>query len=746
MKLLWNLALLLTASVAAANPSENAANVGKKIDDFRLRDYRGADKALKDLAGSQLVVVAFMGGECPLAKQYGPRLAALAREFEPKGVAFLGIDANHQDSITAIAQYAKTAGITFPILKDVKHAVADQFGALRTPEVFVLDRDRVIRYRGRIDDQYGIGFVRPKPTRRDLAIALDELLAGKDVSQATTAVAGCFIGRVRPEVKSREITYSKHIAPILQKHCVECHREGEIAPFALTSYDEVIGWTDTIREVLQQGRMPPWQANPLYGKFVNDCRVPDEDKQLIYRWIDEGAPEGNPKDLPKPAPFVKGWRIPKPDLVLTVPKPYRVPAQGVIEYQWFVIDPAFKEDKWLRATEVRPGCRSVVHHVLVFAQAPGEGIERFTGFAAGWIAGTVPGARPIVLPEGEALFVRAGSRFLLQVHYTPNGAEQVDQTSIGLVFADPKTVKKEVSVEMVVNPRFAIPPGDGNYRVDARQHFNQDSILLDMSPHTHLRGKAFRYEAIYPDGTQEILLDVPHYDFNWQNTYTLVTPKLLPKGTVLHCTAYYDNSGNNPSNPDPTATVRWGEQTFDEMMIGYFTMMPADQDLRKQPRPATKLPPPPKPVDPELKRLAAHALESQKAFDEFAAAVHKALPQVDRVCVTTISNSNLKVEKASYPGRSTLPIATTGFEKHSRSYALGFYALMGRFIYEPDLSQARGMDMLLLGKTLSSSAHVPVAWEGMPGTVNFWSKDKKAFPKETHETLQALADAVVQRP
>src|SRR5579871_3807106 len=198
MKLLWNLAVLLTASVAAANPPEGAATVGKKIDDFRLRDYRGAEKALKDLAGAQLVVVAFVGGECPLAKQYGPRLAALAREFEPKGVAFLGIDANHQDSITAIAQYAKAAGITFPILKDVKHAVADQFGALRTPEVFVLDRDRVIRYRGRVDDQYGIGFARPKPTRRDLAEALDELLAGKEVSQATTPVAGCFIGRVRP--------------------------------------------------------------------------------------------------------------------------------------------------------------------------------------------------------------------------------------------------------------------------------------------------------------------------------------------------------------------------------------------------------------------------------------------------------------------------------------------------------------------------------------------------------------------
>ncbi len=746
MNLAWNLALLLTASMAAADSPDNA-NIGKKINDFRLHDYRGAEKSLKDWADSKLLVVAFVGAECPLSKQYGLRLAELAREFTPKGVAFLGIDANHQDSLTAVAQYAKASGITFPILKDAKCAVADQFAAVRTPEVFVLDRDRVIRYRGRVDDQYGIGFTRPKPTRRDLALALDELLAGKQVSRAVTRPAGCFIGRVRQEVKSQEITYSKQIAPILQKRCVECHRDGEIAPFALTTYDEVIGWTDTIREVLEQGRMPPWQANPLYGRFVNDCRMPDAEKQLIYRWIDAGAPEGNPKDLPPPAPFVKGWRIPKPDLVLSIPKPYRVPAQGTVEYQWFVIDPGFKEDKWLRATEVRPGCRAVVHHVLVFAQPPGEGFpQRFTGFAAGWIAATVPGARPIVLPEGEALFVPAGSRFLLQVHYTPNGKEQLDQTSLALVFADPKTVKKEVTVEMVFNNWFAIPPGDGNYRVDADLRIGYDSILLDMSPHTHLRGKAFRYEANYPDGKHEILLDVPHYDFNWQNTYKLVTPKLLPKGTVLHCTAYYDNSAKNPNNPDPKATVRWGEQTWEEMMIGYFTMTPADQDLQKHPRPATKLPPPHVALDPNLKRLAARALESQKTFDEFAAAVHKVFPQVDRVCVTTIADGKLKVEKASYPGRPTLHLATTGFAQHSKTYALGFFALLGRFMYQPDLSQARGMDMLLFAKTLSSSVHVPVAWEGMPGTVNFWSKDKDAFPKAAQEKLRALADAVVGRP
>lgn len=745
MQTAWCLTLLLTA--LAANPQDQTTVIGKKIGDFQLRDYRGAEKSLKDFADAKLVVVAFVGCECPLAKQYGHRLAELAKEFEPRGVAFLGINANHQDGVTAIGQYAKTSGITFPILKDVKYEVADLFGALRTPEAFVLDGGRAIRYRGRIDDQYGIGFNRPKPTRRDLAIALEELLAGKDVSEALTRTAGCFIGRVRQEANKGAVTYSKHVAPILQKRCVECHRPGQIAPFALTTYDETVAWTDTIREVIQEGRMPPWHADPKYGTFANDCRVPEAEKQLIYQWIDAGAPEGDPKDLPEPAKFVEGWRLPKPDVVFTIPKPFRVPAQGTVEYQWFVVNSGFKEDKWVRATEVRPGCRAVVHHVLVFMQPPGGSQGPFSGFASNWIAATVPGAQPVILPKGTAMLVPAGSRFLFQVHYTPNGAEQMDQTSMAMVFEDPKNVKKEATVEMVANPRLLLPPHQADVRVDAKRVIREDSILLDMSPHTHLRGKTFRYEAVYPNGEREILLDLPHYDFNWQNTYKLTKPKLLTKGTELLCTAYYDNSEKNPSNPDPNATVHWGEQTWEEMMIGYYTVVPANQDLQKNPRPAFQPPVVKKPaLAPELRKLAAHALESQKTFDEFADALHKAFPKVDRVCFTTIANGNLKVEKASYPGKVTFQVATTGFEKHSQMYALAFYALMDRFFYFPDLSKAPGLDMVLFSKTLSSSIHVPVAWEGKPGTVNFWSKEKSAFSEETQEKLRALAEVLIGQP
>src|SRR5438552_7628079 len=543
MKLLLSLAAVLVSCLALAGAPEKASPIGKKVADFKLRDYRGADRSLEDFADRKFVVLAFVGTECPLAKLYGPRLAALAREYEARGAAFIGIDSNLQDSASAIDHYATVNNISFPILKDVGNVLADQLGAQRTPEVFVLDQQRVVRYWGRIDDQYGIGFARPRAAHRDLVQALNELLSGKEVSQKTTEAPGCFIGRVRQEAKRGEITYAKHIAPILQKRCVECHQPGAIGPFALTTYDEVIGWTETIRDVVRDRRMPPWFADPKYGHFANDNHLPEADRQLILKWIDDDAPRGDLSELPKVKQTLHGWRISSPDAVLTIPKAFTVPAQGTVPYQFFVIDPGFKEDKWVKAAEVRPGCRQAVHHVLVFVQPPGKpNMGRTRGFISDWLVSSVPGASPMTLPEGMAKRVPAGSRLLLQIHYTPTGKPESDQTSLALVFADPKTVKREVITDMAVNRNFEIPPRTDNYLIEASQKIEQDTLVLTLMPHTHLRGKTFKYEATYPNGDKEILLDVPNYDFNWQMTYVLDKPKLLPKGTVLHCLAHYNNS------------------------------------------------------------------------------------------------------------------------------------------------------------------------------------------------------------
>jgi len=566
---------VVSQSAGAVPAAESASPVGRKVENFSLRDYRGKVHELKDLADRQFVVAAFVGCECPLAKLYAPRLVKLAEEFGPRGVAFLAIDANSQDSLAEIAAYAQTHKITFPVLKDAGNAVADQMGAVRTPEVFVLDRERTIRYWGRIDDQYVVGRQRPAPTREDLRVALEELLAGKAPSVSETAAIGCHIGRVPKQTPIGDVTYSNQIARLLQKRCVECHRAGEIAPFPLTSYDEVVGWGETIREVIQEGRMPPWFANPEYGHFANDARLSDEEKQLIYDWIDGGSPEGNQADLPAPAQFTVGWQIPEPDEVFYIKdEPYDVPAEGVVAYQYFKVDPGFKEDRWIKAAEARPDNRSVVHHIVAFFVPPGA---KLGGGQRGAMIGYAPGMPPSRFPEGTAMLVPAGSQLIFQLHYTPNGSPQKDRSSVGLVYADPSEVKQRVGGGNAPNRFFEIPPGDDNYEVVSQHRFDKDVLLLNLTPHMHLRGKSFRYEAEYPDGKREILLDIPHYDFNWQLRYQLAVPKVLPKGTTLHCTAHYDNSANNLANPDPTKPVRWGDQTWEEMMIGYFSTLPVPE-------------------------------------------------------------------------------------------------------------------------------------------------------------------------
>jgi peroxiredoxin len=581
MQTVCTLLLLVGAAVAQDPVPSPKTPVGQSITGFKLRDYQGAWHTLEDFAQSKLVVVAFLGTECPLANRYAPRLAELAAEFAPKGVAFLGINANQHDALSAIAQQAQVHKIPYPILKDVDNRVADQFGAVRTPEVFVLDGQRVVRYWGRIDDQYGVGYARPKANRRDLAAALEELLASKPVSRPVVEPVGCFIGRVQRQPALSEVTYTKHIAPILQRRCVTCHRPGSLAPFALTSYRVVAGWAETIGQVLQEQRMPPWHANPQYGVFANDARMPEEEKQLVFAWAKNGTPEGDPRDLPKRPPFVEGWRIPKPDAILSMPEPFRVPAEGTVPYQYFTVDPGFAEDKWIKASEAQPGNRAVVHHLIVFVLPPGtRGPGERDNVGSNFVAAGVPGMPPLIYGDGEAKLIPAGSRLVFQIHYTPNGTSQTDQSRVGFVFADPKTIQREVRSDVVLNPRFRIPPGAADHRVEASYRFRQDTILYSMMPHMHLRGKAFRFEAIYPDQRREILLDVPRYSFDWQNLYVLAQPKRMPEGTELHCVAHFDNSEQNLSNPDPKAAVTFGDQTWEEMMVGYFDMALADQDLR----------------------------------------------------------------------------------------------------------------------------------------------------------------------
>ncbi len=579
------LVVIASLVLAAACGSASAADAARIVAPFTLNDSRGATVHSADLANSKCLVVAFLGTECPLAKLYGPRLQTLANEYEPKGVQFLAINSNQQDSIAEITAYVKQHEIKYAVLKDPGQKVADQFGATRTPEVFVLDPLGKVLYRGRVDDQYIVGVQRDAPLRADLKVALDEVLAGKPVSVAVAEPIGCLIGRVREPKAGGSVTWSNQISRITQAHCVECHRPGEIGPFPMLTYEDAQGWGDMIAEVVSDRRMPPWHADPAHGKFSNDRSLSTEERDLILTWVKDGCPEGDKSQLPPDRKFTEGWQLTKvPDLIVTMQsKPFAIPASAGpegVKYQNFAVDPKIKTDKWISEMEVVPGNRAVVHHIIVYVQPDGQKQRGQGEFFCAY----VPGTRPIPLATGHAKKIKAGSWFRFQVHYTPNGSPQEDLSKVGLIYADAKTITHQVLTTEVANTRFSIEPGQDNQAFTAiSQPSPIDVILMSMAPHMHLRGKAFKYELELPDGTRQTLLDVPKYDFNWQTNYRLAEPLTIPAGARLHCTAVYDNSASNPANPDPTKTVTWGDQSWDEMMLGYFDLLVSRELTDKKP-------------------------------------------------------------------------------------------------------------------------------------------------------------------
>jgi mono/diheme cytochrome c family protein len=407
-------------------------------------------------------------------------------------------------------------------------------------------------------------------------------------SFATTTLAALFaVASVEtpPAAAGPAPTFAKDVAPVLYKRCVECHRAGEFAPMALVKYEDVRPWARSIKERVIAREMPPWSADPRYGKFRNDPSLTEAEIATIARWVDAGAPKGDLRELPPLPKFADGWTIGEPDAVFTMQQEYKVPAEGTVPYLYFRIPTNFTEDKWIQAYEIKPGARSVVHHVIANAQPPGgtAGDERTPGRVG--LGGVTPNKPGVVLPKGVARRLPAGSEIVFQMHYTPNGVETTDRTSIGFVFAKEPPLKLSRG-NSVLNPAFVIPPGASNHEVRASRVLSEDALLLDMTPHMHMRGKDMTYTAHYPDGRSEILLSVPKWDFNWQLTYYLEEPKLLPKGTRLEVVAHYDNSRANPFNPDPTTEVRWGDQTWEEMMIGFYATL---HDVKPAAAPAAAL-------------------------------------------------------------------------------------------------------------------------------------------------------------
>jgi peroxiredoxin len=559
----------LLAVLLAVNADGPGKSVGKPVPAFTLKDTADQAVSLADFKDKKAMVVVFVGTRCPINNLYMTRLKELAREFAKEPVQFLAINSNWQEA-AEVSKHAAKHALGFPVLRDEGNRAADLFGASRTPEAFVLDQKRVIRYQGRIDDQYGINIQRPRPRRRDLAEAVREVLSGEKVSRPLTPVAGCFIARRNQKPADGPVTFTRDVAPILQKHCQECHRPGQIGPMPLLTYDDASAWSETIREVLAEQRMPPWFADPRYGKFSNDRSLSAKDRATLLAWLDQGMPRGNPKDLPAPRRFPKDWKIGKPDAIITMPKEFEVPAEAPkygVPYKYFMVDTNFDEDRWVERAEAKAGAPEVVHHMIVFILPPGE---RFIPGSpkTPTLCGTAPGDMPFILPPGMAKHLPKGSRLIFQMHYTPNGTAQKDRSSIGLVFARKKPNKRVVTLP-VFNFFFRIPPGADNHEVRASYTFKEDGYLVGFMPHMHLRGKDFLYQAKYPDGKKEILLSVPRFNFNWQQVYRPEPILKMPRGTLLECVAHFDNSAKNPNNPDPERAVTWGDQTWEEMMIGW---------------------------------------------------------------------------------------------------------------------------------------------------------------------------------
>jgi hypothetical protein len=362
-------------------------------------------------------------------------------------------------------------------------------------------------------------------------------------------------------------TFSKDVAPVLYQRCVECHRAGEPAPMPLTTYQEARPWAKAIKQAVLLHVMPPWLADPHYGVFRNDRTLTEQDVKTLVAWADAGAPEGDVKQTPALPHFETGWNIGKPDVLIDIGKDFAVPPEGTVPYQYFSVPSNFTEDKWVEAAEIRPDKRAVIHHVIVFVQEPTATPERRE--LSNLLVGYAPGEPPLRFDPGTAKLVKAGSKLLFQVHYTPNGKPATDRSYVGLRFAKEPPKYRAVTAN-ATNRQFVIPAGDPAYQVTSTWTAKQDITLLGFMPHMHLRGKDFKYTLVFPDGREEVMLNVPRYDFNWQLDYLLKSPIELPKGTRIDCVAHFDNSPNNKYNPDPSKDVKWGDQTWEEMMMGFF--------------------------------------------------------------------------------------------------------------------------------------------------------------------------------
>lgn len=574
----------LIACLLPATGSVHALTPGDRVGNFKLLDHAGEAFELHYHTDQKAIAIMVQGNGCPLVRGAMQAYLKLQDQFDGQGVLFVAINSNQQDRRKTVAREVQDFEYDVPVLMDETQLIGSSLGLDRTSEVLLVrTSDWTLQYRGAVDDRQTYERQRAKAETHYLSVAITAVLRGETPEVASTESPGCIINFDRAEKPATEISYSEDIAPLLADKCAGCHRPGGIGPWAMDSYEMVHGFAPMIREVVRTKRMPPWHADPHVGQFANDRSMSIEETRTLVRWIEAGAHRGEGDD---PLVSIVGkaptWQLGEPDVVIDVPA-YDVPPTGVVDYQYLKARNSLAEDVWVRAAELVPGDRSAVHHVITRVVPPSGG--EATGFgsralaASGGFGGYVPGAMATIMPENTGVLLPAGSVFNFQIHYTPYGRATTDKSRLGLYFHKEPPLHK-MSGTVMINLRINIPANTPNHTETAQHTFKRDSLLYAMLPHAHYRGRSARFDAVYPDGSTEVLLSVPNYDFNWQTQYKLVEPKFIPEGTKVIFSMTWDNTALNPANPDPSRNVRWGRQSWDEMLFGTMTFRHVREEER----------------------------------------------------------------------------------------------------------------------------------------------------------------------
>jgi peroxiredoxin len=540
-----------TARIAA---SVTEVKIPDRVDNFRLTDHASRSYELYRMKRAPaIVVVSHRTGSAHLAAA-APTLKKMQADYAARGVKFFLMDSSPEQARDALAKELASLGLDIPVLMDDTQLVGESLGVSRLAEAFVIEpKTWKVVYSGPIDNRFAGKSPKPKAKAKPgyLAAALDAVLAGQPVAAQTVALDTPGLSFPNRDRKADfvNISYTDQVAPILEKNCVACHSVGGIGPFAMNSYDMVKGFAPMIRESLRTDRMPPYNADPHVGTFGGSMNMDNRDIQTIVHWIEAGAPRGGGEDPlkihAKPAPE---WELGEPDLVITLPS-YKVPASGVVDYQNPVVANPLTEGRWLRAATVKPSDRQAVHHLL-----------------SNGVGGYAVGAETTTYPKGLGSWVAPGQQFRFQMHYTPYGKETVETTRVGLYFypkdQPPQLMRRST---VVLNAGIEIPPNAAAHEEVAYITFPHDATLFTVFPHAHYRGKSMAVSMQRPGEKEELIVSLPNYDFNWQRGYDFATPINLPAGSRVITRYVYDNSADNPANPDPSIKVTWGEQSWEEM-------------------------------------------------------------------------------------------------------------------------------------------------------------------------------------